>query len=1133
MAKVSLRAYNREIETMIDSGHLDEAIAHSKHILKTFPKHLDTYRLLGKAYLEYKRYPEAVDVFSRVLVVSPSDFVSHVGMSIVRDEENKLDDAIWHMERAFETQPSNTAIQSELQRLYGRRDGVQLPRIRMTRGALAYMYVQGELYPQAISEIKSVLKEDPGRNDMQVLLARAYYRSGLKNDAAEAASSVLRSNPYSLDANRVLVDILGTDHPESVQAYRQRVVELDPYASQVTSSVFSSNEVPDLAVTVERLDWNGQPVGAPSDWEMTQAVSLESGQRAEEQPDWLKGSYSEATSDQTQGEPLSAFDMATPSTKPAEPAEDIPDFLRAAGWAQSTGAFDESKPVFADAERESAGSAQPNEEGDLPDWIKAMAPQQPAQTPQEAQEQPEEEMPDWINKIGTSALPIPSESTDQPDWMSQMEQPAAQPADDQPDWLKQLDTPQQPVATSDDQPDWLKGFGNEDDSTLSTPSTGELHWLDQLQDEAKPAETSSNEFDFLNQPVGASEPTASTTPSDDFDFFKDLGNLPETTPATSTTDDFDFLNEFSQETEQLAPSSTPGPSMKDDLGVSEEERDDSFAWLESLAAKQGATEGLLTKPEDRLEEEPDWVKQAKGLNLSQPPAEKPSAEQTPVSQPAGNLEELGKSEQEQDDSFAWLENLAAKQGATEGLLTKPEERLEEEPEWIRQAKSLKDQPQEMPPVAQVPQEETQEVPVTEPEPTASLEQLGRSEQERDDSFAWLENLAAKQGATEGLLTTPEERQEEEPEWVKQAKDLNAEQLSVPEQTPSADDTAIWLRSLDEEAGSLSESDSSKDDTAIWFKKLEASEESPAQPVEPAPAEDLPAWMQNLEEEQASETQFNIPINEIASSTAAKEASELPEASEWMSTIEKESIAEPVAAAEEKTSELPAEEIPSWLSELDQEQEKAVTPTAMDADLPAWLRDETGELLAEPTKIEPTRSTDWQPAEREAELEPVMKQPEVQAPQSEPEPVALQPEALPPEPIMAQAEMQSPQPEVVDVVNIIEERIAAVEETTPPVEPPKKVVKPKGTGKLSMPMDPVLGQARNELAGSNLNGALESYGRLIKKGRFLDEVIFDLRDALYRFPVDVNIWQSLGDAYMRANRLQDALDSYTKAEELLR
>jgi tetratricopeptide (TPR) repeat protein len=86
---------------------------------------------------------------------------------------------------------------------------------------------------------------------------------------------------------------------------------------------------------------------------------------------------------------------------------------------------------------------------------------------------------------------------------------------------------------------------------------------------------------------------------------------------------------------------------------------------------------------------------------------------------------------------------------------------------------------------------------------------------------------------------------------------------------------------------------------------------------------------------------------------------------------------------------------------------------------------------------------------------------------------------------------------------------------------------------SMLVDPILGQARDDLSGGNIQGALNTYGRLIRKTRLLDEVIYDLRDALYRFPVDVGIWQALGDAYMRANRLQDALDAYTKAEELLR
>src|SRR5512140_1313651 len=185
MAKISLRMYNREIEGLVEQQRLEEAIAHCRHILKSYPKHIETYRLLGKAYLEAKRYDQAVDIFQRILVAVPDDFVSHVGMSIITDDKGRLDDAIWHMERAFEAQPSNAAIQGELQRLYGRRDGVEPPKIRMTRGALAHMYVQGEVYAQAISEIRGVLQEVPQRADMQVLLAIAFFRGGQRADASD------------------------------------------------------------------------------------------------------------------------------------------------------------------------------------------------------------------------------------------------------------------------------------------------------------------------------------------------------------------------------------------------------------------------------------------------------------------------------------------------------------------------------------------------------------------------------------------------------------------------------------------------------------------------------------------------------------------------------------------------------------------------------------------------------------------------------------------------------------------------------------------------------------------------------------------------------------------------------------
>jgi cytochrome c-type biogenesis protein CcmH/NrfG len=49
---------------------------------------------------------------------------------------------------------------------------------------------------------------------------------------------------------------------------------------------------------------------------------------------------------------------------------------------------------------------------------------------------------------------------------------------------------------------------------------------------------------------------------------------------------------------------------------------------------------------------------------------------------------------------------------------------------------------------------------------------------------------------------------------------------------------------------------------------------------------------------------------------------------------------------------------------------------------------------------------------------------------------------------------------------------------------------------------------------------------------LPEVITDLNEALYRFPIDVSIWEALGDAHMHTGHLQDALNAYTKAEEYL-
>jgi tetratricopeptide (TPR) repeat protein len=77
------------------------------------------------------------------------------------------------------------------------------------------------------------------------------------------------------------------------------------------------------------------------------------------------------------------------------------------------------------------------------------------------------------------------------------------------------------------------------------------------------------------------------------------------------------------------------------------------------------------------------------------------------------------------------------------------------------------------------------------------------------------------------------------------------------------------------------------------------------------------------------------------------------------------------------------------------------------------------------------------------------------------------------------------------------------------------------------------QAFTLLDAGKIEAAIVQYNQIIESGELLDEVIEDLRKALDRHPVDISIWQTLGDAYLRNDQVQEALDSYTKAEELLR
>jgi tetratricopeptide (TPR) repeat protein len=1169
MAKVFLRVYNREIESMIEGGQLDEAVAHCQYILKTFPMHVDTYRLLGKAFLEARRYGDAADIFQRVLMAVPDDFVSHVGMSIIRDDENKLDDAIWHMERAFEVQPSNSAIQSELRRLYGRRDGVEPSKIRLSRDALANMYSQGELFNQAIAEIRSVLAEDTNRPDLQVMLARAYYRSDHKVEAAEMAAALLKKYPYNLDSLRVLVDVLpGTAREENTHVYRQRLNNLDPYSSFAVNSAFASDLVADSAVNLERLEYKSGPVAVTSqpDWASSLGIKLNVEKHLDTPPEWMQ------TAETPEQLPPSASETPVPEVEqtPTENTESVPEWMRSAGWQESI------KPV--QVESNDSGESLPEgsiAKANIPEWLQSMAPSEATGEANPESDNPAESLP-----IGDDGIPVwlkPTSSAEDIGMTNKENQHPAKPqpasATEAPDWLNPVvppkavdnmhtDTPSQPVEPQkepvetqpvkpEELPDWLKsmapaeanGEGRRESPVQpggpqNEPVETKPEKPDELPDWLKslaPTEAGGEVLADIQPPVFAdqsSDEFKRSSEGDVPDWLKSIDlpkNLPEVPADTS-------------QHIEAQPASVEHPPAGA-VGIPE--------WFKTLDPNKAMKEVDAEATKSPVEN------QTVGVDISQdliePMVSNETSGDVPIEPPAAEIPSP-KAESNPD----WLTNVGARADAA-----------------ALAAKTM-EQPAANPPVPEipVPPESVLQMPVnplitstiTSAEsfqPNGGVKPLNID----DDAFSWLEGLAAKQGANpDELLTNPGERSEELPDWLRQTEEKPAAEpilpagqptktngnispvtgekpLSVPQSETApqpadqtgigADDTMVWLDQMAVEKGTKPENISAAPvaNTGITPEQIQKVQENatsapeemkPATPRQGPSEEDITitTWLSKQDVKEALEKNAGLKRTETEPTTSE---SELPD---WLKNLEKSDA--PVEAPKTEN------DLPEWLRYSNpSEAPEPVPPTpavdsTQETDLPAWL----DENVSGPKQAVPTLPEEWLPAETEAaDIKDVLRR-------DEPTSVA----EMAPRVDSTDTPVSAPAPtfEAKTEANALPGGEAMPQDESSPVSvpPPSRMPTLKQTGMLShIPVQDkdseLLSSAQDVLDQNSLDEAMKKYSKLVKKGRLLDEVIHDLREAIYRYPVDVIIWQTLGDAYMRTNRLQDALDAYTKAEELLR
>jgi tetratricopeptide (TPR) repeat protein len=1088
MAKISLRVYNREIETMIDRGQTDEAIAHCKYILKTYPKHLETYRLLGKAFLESQRYSEAADILQRILSVQPDDFVSQIGMSIIREDEGNLDAAIYHMERAFEIQPSNAAIQDELRRLYGRRDGIEPPKLRLTRGALVRMYARGDLYRQAIAESRAALKEDPQRLDLEIVLARMYYQTGQKAEAAEISSRLVTKLPYCFEANRILAEVLSeTSRVEEVRGVQQKLLSLDPYLGY-TEAVQGVQQSPDNAVTLDRLEWSPSlETDQQPAWARSLGVKIDEGE-TEKMPQWMTTidtgqPSSETPIEETPSQPFSEepslFEdrMAQlnpvaiqPTESPAD--QEIPDWMQTAGWTISDHPAAE-EPILPE-ETPDLNAAAPAE---LPGWLKDMAPDQSAQSEDQGISYP----PVNLEKAET----VPTSEEDLPDWFKSPPVPVEDnlftaPNDEPlPDWL--MDAPELQSTPSNEPED-----------------SGPLDWLTpQAETSAVPAENppqflEAPTFPVVQEPFGAE---TSTIPAENPPVILEALAIPvDQEPNRAKTSPISLEKSRPQDL-QGPPDQVPAIGDQPDLN----DFDQTMAWLEGLAAKQGAEEGtLLTNPDERPSAPPEWVAQAAQESEVTPTASAMEISDKEPPAPISLLKSKNTTRAEATPTEVTtppeLESVGAAVLPIIPLVSEPvsETQIPEGEAELQEANvEAVEVPAEMIPsqqqsqgVESPPDQTTTTTPVDLSQPPAAETGGGEEmEMDMDAAFAWLESLAAKQGAeADSLLVAPEQRQETPPDWVQQQSLESGSTGQVIEEIPSQTTESFQeqIKSSDETPISTEDWQPSDKELPDWLKEAETSSvsefsEYPTASVEPA---GFPYEEGSVE---------GIP----APGATASAENETPA---WIDSAEK---VEPTETAGEQTDQKPPE-----------------TPTTpkfgQTRPLPSWL---AGGTPARPAPIEESPSAPETPA-----LPDWLKQEET----AQTFQTALEP--------AVQAESEGPAlPEWLKNIDSETE-----EDLLPVASPLAEIPQPAPIEmEISSNPDEMIVQAQTALSNGHIELALSVYYRLIQLQQHLDETIHDLRDALYRYPVDSAIWQTLGDAYFQNNRVQDALDAYTKAEDFLK
>ncbi len=920
----------------------------------------------------------------------------------------------------------------------------------------------------------------------------------LDEDSQETAVAWLENMPENLRATEEELQAsrgFPTEEPEIIEEPVDELAWIDEIAlereEQPPPDDSSQAELSEDLVASDLVPETNEPEKL---FRQDEIESMES-----ELPSWLKELGDDQPDEQDFVEETAAPVSEEKKPLPESQDESIPDWLRTSDEVELSDTL-EAPP------KESAEpiSATKDDTYDLPDWLRDF---------EDSSLDPEDKTDDieWLDTIPgeiseTRADQMPSmeevaeEPPDQdserpaqvPDIPSLDEQvlgidPAPEfegvsPNDETlnaqvPEWLSVIGEASEQEEGEQPLPDYFEAFEDPDQPTTEDEFESQDSWLDQISE--KPPEGTRDE-------IAAQE-------NEIVDWLDDMEELQGETNLEDLEDLADLRDSISD----------PGQEVS--------------APVELETAKYLPPEEIME--DDTSEDFPDWLSELKE-DTDQAVSLEEAIRKSDHDLNDAEIDYLNKIEEKQEEDADWLSKLDQGEGIPESDLFAPPIELEDVPE--ESADDLREDPIVVGGMLDRLKEASEIAP--EDDVPQWLADLKEEEDPQETAVLWLQQFVNQGGNVDikdeiKRYTDELDPGDSVPRWMEDLKNEEDPQTTA----------MLWLEKLSavRQANDSPDPSPPKEEDSGWLADLEREASQSSESLDPEEVKDFDTpdegWLADLEiDEKLKSKEDEVP-------DWSKTKAEAPEVEpSWMkatSPLEGDFYTDELAGGEEKEVE-----IPEWLAgfgegerpENDQEEPVEDEYTWLSAtDTPAGSRTPLDLNKAAISQLEGILGISHQVAKG------IVSYREKNGPYKDISDLKNVPE------ITDSQTIEILKPEVfISDVKLDGEEPAPTPPPTPITAPQAPSQKTTRKPAKSENYEEMLVTARARVSDRLIGDATELYTSLVKKKKFLDEVIGDLQKAALDHPLEISIQRTLGDAYMQKDMLDQALEAYSKAEDLL-